>query len=73
MNKFLNSLLCEFRKIHSTQHVLFKLPQAWQKELDQCGFVGTILTELSKACDCLVHNLLIVKLEAYGLDMASFS
>ena len=34
MNNFLNSLFCGFRKAHSTQHALFRLLQAWQKELD---------------------------------------
>ena len=72
MNKFLNSLLCGFRKAHSTQHAFLRLLQAWQKELDQCGFVGTILLYLSKAYDdCLPHDLLIAKLEAYGLDAVS--
>ena len=48
MNNFLNS---GFRKAHSTQHALFRLLQTWQKELDQCGFVGTVLMDLSKAYD----------------------
>ena len=73
MNNFLNSLLYLFRKAHSTQHALFRLLQAWQKELDQCGFVGTVLMDLSKAYDCLPHDLLIAKLEAYGLDTTSLS
>ena len=34
MNNFLNEPLCGFRKLHSTQYALFKLLQAWQKELD---------------------------------------
>ena len=38
------------------------------KELDSRGFIGTILMDLSKAYDCLPHDLLIAKLEAYGLD-----
>ena len=67
MNNILKELLCGFRKPHSTQHALFKLLQAWQKELDNSGFIGTIL----KAYDCLPHDLLIAKLGAYGLDRSS--
>ena len=71
MNNFLNELLCGFHKTHSTQHALFKLLQAWQKELDNSGFIGTILMDLSKAYDCLPHDPLIAKLGAYGLDRSS--
>ena len=70
---FLNQLLCGFRKAHSTQHALFRLLQKWQKGLDSVGFIGTILMDLSKAYDCLPHDLLIAKLEAYGLDNDSLN
>ena len=70
---FLNELLCGFPKAHSAQHVLFRLLQKWQKELDSSGIVGTILMDLSKAYDCLVRDLVIVKLEVYGLDMSKIS
>ena len=63
--------LCGFRKGYSTQYALSHLLYKWQKCLDQSGFVGTILTDLSKAYDCLPHDLLIAKLEAYGLDKNS--
>ena len=70
---FLNNILCGFRKAHSTQHALFKLLQSWQQVLDSGGFVGTILMDLSKAYDCIPHNLLIAKLECYGVDKASLT
>ena len=71
MNNFLNELLCGFRRAHSIQHVLFKLLQAWQKELDNSGFIGTIIMDLPKAYDCLPHDLLIARLGAYGLDRST--
>ena len=73
MENFLNQLLCGFRKAHSTQHALFRLIQSWQKELDESGFVGTILMDLSKAYDCLPHDLMVAKLEAYGLVKKVYS
>ena len=68
---FLNNIQYGFRKAHSTQHALFKLLQSWQQVLDNGGFIGTILMDLSKAYDCIPHNLLIAKLECYGVDKAS--
>ena len=59
--QFLNKILCGFRITHSTQHALFKLLQSWQKELDSGGFLRTILMDLSKAYDCISHELLVAK------------
>ena len=68
---FPNKLLCDFCKVHSTQNALFRLIQKWQKELGSSWIVGTILMDLSKAYDCLPHDLVIAKLEAYGFDTNS--
>ena len=70
----MSSILFGFgNKAHNTQHALFKLLHSWQKELDQKGFVGTILMDLSKAYDCIPHDLLIAKLECYGIDKIGLS
>ena len=58
---------------HNTQHALLKLLYSWQKELSQKGFPSTILMDLSKAYDCIPHDLLIDKLECYGIDKIGLS
>ena len=68
---FCVNIVWGFRKAHSTQHALFRLPQSWQKALDNSEYVGTAPMDLSKAYDCIPHDLLIAKLEAYGLDKTS--
>ena len=67
----LSPFLCGFRKGFSTQHTLVRLLQKWQSCLDKRGIVGTVLMDLSKAYDCIQHDLIIAKLEAYGFSLKS--
>ena len=73
LENFLSELLCSFRKAYSTQHAFLRLIQKWQAELDSGDYVGTNLMDFSKAYDCLSHDLLIAKLEAYRLDVGSLN
>ena len=72
MYKYFNHILskwqCGFRKGFSTQHCLLVMTEKWRKYLDKGAISGGILTDLSKAFDCILHNLLIAKLVAYGFD-----
>ena len=69
-DKFSN-FLCGFRKGFSTQTALVRLIQKWQNCLDNRGIIGTVLTDLSKAYDCIIHDLLLAKLKAYGFSNKS--
>ena len=69
-NIMLSSLLA-YRSRYSTQHVLLRLTKEWRTSLDNNKIVGGILLDLSKAFECLPHDLLIAKLEAYGLRKES--
>ena len=56
------------REGYSTQHVLARLIEEWRKNLDGDYIVGGILMDLSKTFDCIPRDLLIAKLDSFGLD-----
>ena len=75
MYKYSNHILSTwqygFRKGFNTQHCLLVMTEKWRKCLDKGGICGAILTDLSKAFNCILHDLLIAKFAAYGFDYQS--
>ena len=68
LNNHFNPLLSAFRSGFGCQTALLRIIEDWKKALDDNKFIAAILMDLSKAFDCLPHNLLMLKLEAYGLS-----
>ena len=45
--------------------------EKWKNAVDKGKVFGALLSDLSKAFDCLPHELIIAKLNAYGFKLAA--
>ena len=72
-DKILSKFQFGFRKGFSTQQCLLAMIEKLRKSLDKGGASAALLTDLSKAFDCLPHDLLIAKLHAYGIEEVSLN
>jgi len=63
-----HDFLSAFRPGYGCQTTLLRLVEDWKAALDNNKYVAAILMDLSKAFDCLPHDLLALKLRAYRLS-----
>lgn len=68
LDQILDPRMAAYRQGYSCQYVLLRLIEDWKKALEENKHVGAILMDLSKAFDCLPHQLIIAKLKAYGMS-----
>ena len=66
LDRCLSKFIAAYRQQYNTQHVLVRMIEEWRRNLDNDNVVGAVLMDLSKAFDCIPHDLLIAKLSAYG-------
>ena len=75
MSQFLENIFskyqCGFRKGFSTQQCLLAVLEKWKRPVDNSKKFGALLTDLSTVFDCLDHELLIAKLNAYGFSLTA--
>ena len=70
-NDVLSKFQCGFRKGFGAQNCLLYMIETIRKTCDNHGVFAAVITGLSKAFDCISHELLIAKLNSYGFDETS--
>ena len=67
MEEYFSPLISANRTSHNSQ-LIIRLLEEWRKELDDNFVLSALLTDLSKAFQCIPHDLLIAKRARYGLS-----
>ena len=70
-NDVLSKYQCGFRKGFGAQNYLLYMIETIRETRDNHRVFAAVMTDLSKAFHCIFHELLVVKLHAYGFDESS--
>ena len=62
---------CGFRQGPSAQYCLTSMTEKWKKSVDKGKTFAALLTDLFKVFDCLSHDLIIAKRNAYGFSLSA--
>ena len=68
MEHHFSPFISTYRESFSNERVLIRLLENRRNKLDNINVIGAFLTDLSKAFDCIPHDLLVAKLNAYGFN-----
>ena len=71
MDPLLSKYQSWFRRGFSAQNCLLALLEKWKSSVDKRKAFGVLLTDLSQGFDFLSHELIIAKLNAYGLSLSA--
>ena len=77
LSKYFDGLLatnqCGFWKGFSSQYCLLVMLEKFKEAIDRGYQFGALLADLSKAFDCIDHELLIAKLSEYGVSSSALN
>ena len=73
MDPLLSKYQCGFRRGFGAQDCLLAMLEKWKSSVDKRKTFGVLLTDFSKAFDCLSHDLIIAKLNAYGFGLPALN
>ena len=77
LSKYFNSLLvtnqCGFRKGFSSQYYILVMLEKFKEAIDRENQFGALLTDFSKAFDCIDYKLLIARLYGYGVSSSALN
>ena len=71
VEKLLSPYVFGYRTGHNSEQCIMVKIEMWRKALYEHKVAGAVLTDLSKAFDCIPHDLLIAKLQAYGFEKSA--
>ena len=68
LSQIFSGYQCGFRRGFNAQQCLMVMIEKWCESLGGGCHSGALLTDLSKAFDCIDHELFTSKLNTYGFD-----
>ena len=69
MEPFFSKQRCGFCKGYSTQYCFLSMLKKWKLAVDKGKYFGALLTDLSKAFDCISQEFVLAKLHVYGFSL----